>query len=397
MTLIIDDELLKHATDEELDQYIEYLSAQAGLSAASEGEWGLQGRQQVAEDALANLAKEQSHELLYGGAVGGGKTDWMLWHAYTLSKRYKKFKVLYLRKTYPMLQRTVIIRSLERFDHEVCKYNTTERVWKFVNGSRVEFGYLEKPLDIYNYLSAEYDLICWDELTQFGNEDHYTYLMSRLRSSLDKTVRGYVPHVIAATNPGGVGGGWVKKRFVDPSPYGEQFTVVNENGTKGTRVFIPAKLADNRFIDAPTYRASLGHLKPATREALEDGSWDVVEGQFFDEWNRELHVCAPFVLPAEWKRIRCVDYGFAAPWCCLWIAFDGDGAAWVYREAYATHLTPRQQCAKIAQLTPGDEPVAYTVVDPSMYSRTGAGEPIAMQYQRAGIPPTRALNDRKAG
>lgn len=406
MSGVIAPELLAHATDEELAWYVQYLADLTDDEPGRHGPWELQDRQQQAEQATVGLDPSMSHEILFGGAAGPGKTEWLLWHLHDRAVRYPGFRGLLLRRTFPELRRSVVLRSLERFDRTKARYVVTENTWKFTNGSLIEFGYVENDLDVYQYQSAEYDCVAWDELTQWpaGPDETqgfaaypYLYLFSRVRSRRSMLARGYVPHVIAATNPGGIGGTWVKRRFVDVSAPNVRTVHPLAGGRSGTRIFIPARLADNRYIDYDQYSASLANLGDELRRALLDGSWDVVEGQYFTEWSRDLHVIEPFELPSWWQRAGGIDYGYTNPWCALHAAFDGDGTCYVYRELYETGLTPGQQCERIRQSLAAGEQIAYHVADPAMWSRTGIGEPIAAQYRRYGIPLQRAINSRLAG
>lgn len=407
---LIPRELLEFATDEELDTYVDFLEANLDDLGVDESEWTLQDRQQDAEDALADLDPTMSHELLYGGMAGGGKSDFMLWHLYNACLRYPGLSCLALRKTFPQLRRSLVRRALERFDRTKCRYQITETTWKFNNGSTLEFGYCETDTDVYNYDSAEYDIICWDELTQWPTSFAYLYLFSRLRTRASIRARGFVPHIIAATNPGRVGGAWVKARFVDVGPPDVRtvHALVDEEGNAigvdddgellyGTRIFLPASLDQNRYISRVQYTAGLANLPEAQRDALLSGSWDAIEGQYFTEWDRTIHVVEPFAIPPWWTRVRAIDYGHAAPFCCLWLAFDGDATAWCYREAYERGLTPRQQAALILEMQQPGEKIAYTIIDPSTFSRTGVGVPTAQQYVDAGVPVRRGLNARIDG
>lgn len=337
-------------------------------------------------------------------------SDWLLWHCYHACLRYPGLQILMLRRTYKMLRRSLVLRSLERFDRDVCRYLSTETTWKFNNGSAIELGYCESDLDVYQYDSAEYQIIAWDELTQMPTAFPYLYLFSRLRAKASIRARGFVPHVIAATNPGRIGAAWVKARFVDPAPADTRTVheLVDDDGNAialdaddqpmyGTRIFLPSRLDQNKYISRSQYMASLANLPQAQREAIMLGSWDVIEGQYFSEWDRALHVIDPFEIPAWWTRIRAVDYGHAAPFGCVWIAFDGDGDGYVYRELYERQLTPRQQVALILDSQVAGEHIGYTMIDPSTFTKTGAGIPIAQQYVDAGIPVRRAMNARVDG
>lgn len=395
---LITPELLEFASDAELEQYVAWLADEADAQDLESGEWILQPRQQAAEDALQHLDGTMSQELLYGGTAGPGKTEFLLHHAYHQCLKYPGLKILGLRRTFTELRRSLVIRSLERFDRDYARYVITENTWKFSNGSLLEFGYCETDKDVYQYQSAEYDVVFWDELTQWPTPFCYLYLFSRNRSRLSTLARGFVPHVVAGTNPGYVGGAWVKARFIDPMPAETRKVFPLEvEGEYGARIFIPAKLEDNRYINQRQYVASLANLPKAQRDALLSGSWDAIEGQYFTEWDRSLHVIEPFEVPPWWVRVRCIDYGHFAPWCCLWLAFDEDGDAVVYREGYETQMTPSQQCEWILAHEQLGEKVQYSVIDPSTFAKTGVGLPIAQQYIDGGVPVRRALNARVDG
>lgn len=398
----IDDDVLDRATDEELELIIRAARAEIEELDAT---WALQPRQLTAEKIVR---EGEAFELLYGGAAGGGKSEWILYHFYNLALDFPGFHGLILRRTFPELRRSMIMRSWERFDTDLCKYYSSEHIWRFANGSTIEFGYCEADRDVYQYQSAEYDAIGWDELTQFPTDFPYTYLMSRCRTTVDKRARGLRPHIIAGTNPGGIGGAWVKARFVDvcqPERIYNATVLVRGKEVVVPRVFIPAFLADNAYL-GDEYAIALANLPEDIRAALQDGSWDVIEGQYFREWDRQIHVIDPFEIPRFWRRWRGLDYGFTNPACCLWFATNEDGDVFVYREFYRTELVPRDQAKRIlamsvygdqeGQLT-GAERVDYTVADPSIWTRTGAGPPIAQQYSDEGLVCRKANNARVDG
>jgi predicted phage terminase large subunit-like protein len=143
-------------------------------------------------------------------------------------------------------------------------WNETKHMFTFPSGAKLAFGYLESEADKYRYQGAEFQGIFIDELTQF-TETQYTYLLSRLR----KLKSSPVPlRMWSATNPGGVGHEWVKQRFLIEGP-------------KNGRVFIPARLEDNHYIDIDSYLPNLMQLDPVTRKQLLSGDWDVKEFYMF--------------------------------------------------------------------------------------------------------------------
>lgn len=386
--LIIPAEDLAFLTDDELAAYLEALQVCGRL----DGEWRMQARQQRAEDACEELmARGEVFEVLYGGAAAGGKSEWLLYHLYQLAQRFPGFNAMLLRTSFPELNRTAILRSHGRFDQDICKYHATDKCWIFNNGSRIWFGYVEHPRDVFQYDSFEADVFAFDELTQHPTDFAYRYLFSRLRTTISKSIRGLTPHMISATNPHRVGALWVKERFINIGPEETVHEVPMDLGDDTgadvsdiddrvvLRTFIPAKLDDNRYVNKRAYRQSLAQLDAATRKALEDGNWDVIEGAYFTEWDRRLHVVAPFEIPDHWGIIGGYDFGLAAPFAYLEAAIDEDGGLWIVRECYGPGLTISEQAAQIKR-SPYLPRVQYRVGDPSIWNRSGAGPPIGIQF-----------------
>lgn len=195
--------------------------------------------------------KAKEGEVLFGGAAGGGKSYGQLIDALLFALKYPQSKQLILRRTYPELEKSIIRTSLELYPRDLAVYKSQGRMWKFNNGSVIEFGNCENDKDVYRYQSAEYDIIRFDELTHF-TEDIYIYLISRVRGT-----NGYPKQVKSSTNPGGIGHSWVKERFIDPVPPLE----VNKTEA-GTRIFIPSKVDDNVFLmkNDPEYKERLKNL-----------------------------------------------------------------------------------------------------------------------------------------
>lgn len=206
-----------------------------------------------------------NQEALYGGAAGGGKSDALLMAALQYAE-VPGYAALLLRRTYADLERpgSLIPRSIEWLKDTDAHWNG--RRWTFPSGAVLDFGYLDNEVDKYNYQSAEYQFIGFDELTQFL-EPWYRYLFSRTRRLKSMTE---VPiRMRGATNPGGVGAEWVHQRFIVEGP---------QNG----RVFIPARLEDNPHIDQDEYDRSLQALDEITRLQLRYGDWGVkAPGAFF--------------------------------------------------------------------------------------------------------------------
>lgn len=147
----------------------------------------------------------------------------------------------------------------------------------FPNGGRLYTGHLKDDNAYTKYQGHEYNRILIEELTHIPTEELYLKLIASCRST-----KGLQPRVFATTNPGGTGHGWVKKRFIDPSPPGKQFLDPISNRS---RLFIPATVEDNPTIldKDPEYVTFLDSLPPDLREQWRKGNWNinVVKGAYF--------------------------------------------------------------------------------------------------------------------
>jgi phage terminase large subunit len=327
-------------------------------------------------------------EVLYGGAAGGGKSYGQLIDAFLFAIKHQGSKQLILRNTFPELQRSLVLVSVTIYPTSVASYNQSRYVWQFINGSRIEFGYLESDKDVQKYQSAEYDVIRFDELTHF-TEFQYTYMISRIRGAND-----FPKQIKSSTNPGNRGHAWVKARFIDSMPPETVYTDANGR----TRIFIPAKVQDNKFlIDAdPDYIKRLDQLPEDQRRALRDGDWDTFEGQYFPEFNREIHVIEPFEIPAHWRRYRALDYGLDML-ACYWVAVDGQEKSYVYKELYRDNLIISDAAKAILRVN-GNDNIYSTFAPPDLWNRRQeTGKSAADLFRENGVPFTRVSNDRVQG
>jgi hypothetical protein len=216
-------------------------------------------------------------ESLYGGAAGGGKSDALLMGALQYVD-IPGYAAILFRRVFPELGKAggLIPRSKEWLSSTDAVWNENDRKWTFPSGATIEFGHIQREDDVRDYGSTEYQYIGYDELTEF-TEFQWTFLLSRLRRPSDpRNPLSQVPlRARGASNPGGRGHRWVKRRFIDREPNPEDPEDTPEKCAR--RIFIPAKLEDNPHVDREAYRESLAMLDPQTRAQLEDGDWNVRE------------------------------------------------------------------------------------------------------------------------
>ena len=323
-----------------------------------------------------------SGEVLFGGAAGGGKSYGQLTDALLFALEYPRSKQLILRRTLPELEKSLIRCALELYPREIFTYKASKHEGYFKNGSVIDFGYCDSENDVYRYQSAEYDVIRFDELTHF-TEQMYVYLISRVRGA-----NTYPKQIKSSTNPGGVGHTWVKRRFIDIGPPNEE-----HDG----KIFIPSLVTDNSFLmkNDPGYIKRLKRLSKKDREALLYGNWDIFEGQYFTEWNREVHVLNPFEIPKDWRRYFVMDYGLDML-AGYWIAVDSFGRAYVYREIYESGLIISEAARRICEKT--SEKVYAYIAPPDLWNRRqDTGKSAARIFTENGVPVIAAKNDRVQG
>lgn len=248
-------------------------------------------------------------EVFYGGAAGGGKSDWLLMSALQYVDIPSYSAILFRRRLTDLRLRGALLdRANEWLSGTDAVWSERDSCWYFPSGATLQFGYLDtgsssEGLDKFRYQSAHFQFIGFDELTQFF-EDDYLYLFSRLRRSRCgrhprkphskcKTCREFsalrhVPlRMRSASNPGGVGHHWVKERFrirkyIDPAT-----GIALPRGFHPDRPYVPAFVQDNPYLDVEEYKASLSELDPVTRDQLLSGDWDAaIDGRFRRSWLR---------------------------------------------------------------------------------------------------------------
>ena len=195
---------------------------------------------------------------------------------------------------------------------------------RFWNGSKIYICHCKNPDDVYGYQGAEIHVLLIDELTQWL-EHMYRYLRGRVRApglKVPEQYKGQFPRILAGTNPGNIGHGWVKQAFVDDA-MGQAIRQMGPKEGGMTRQYIEALLEDNPTMaeDDPTYESRLEGLgSEALVKAMRRGIWDIVAGAFFDNWRRHRHVIPRWKPPEHWTRYRSMDWGSAKPFCVGWYA-----------------------------------------------------------------------------
>jgi len=118
-----------------------------------------------------------------------------------------------------------------------------------------------------------------------------------------------------------------------------------------------------------------------------EGKFSSYLGAVFKTFNRSIHVIEPFEIPEDWEKYRGIDFGYSAPFACVWLAKDGDDNWYIYREYYKNRTGIQEHIRSIKRLS-GNEKYRCTVADPE--DPEGRAD-----LRKAGIPNIAA--DKGAG
>lgn len=321
----------------------------------------------------------------FGGARGGGKSWAVREKAKRLAMKWGGIKILIIRKTYLDLRDNHIIPLKADLPSRYIPYKEVDKSFEFPNGSRIKCSFFATEADALQYQGQEYDVIFLEEATQFS-EKVFDVLKACLRGANNFPKRIYL-----TCNPDGIGFLWVKRLFVSRR--------YKEGEKPEDFRFIQSLVDDNQILieKNPDYLNQLESLPEDMRRRWRYGSWDVAVGQYFDEFDRTIHVCTPFSIPSDWRRYRAFDYGLDRL-ACYWIAVDSARNWYVYKELCESNLPISVAARKILEYTEEDESIYATLAPPDLWSRSQeTGRSKAVIFGESGVRLTKSSNDREAG
>lgn len=386
----------------------------------------------------------------FGGARGGGKSDAVVgdWGSHEEMYGTSAIGMAFRR------ERTQLTELIERAKQVLIpighKWHEQDKYFRGPKGGRLRFSYLESDSDADAYQGHSYTRLYPEEMGTFPTETPINKLNATLRSG-----NGVPCQMKGTCNPGGPGHQWVKARY---NLAGRPQEIIRQDfeftnpftgrNIPKTRIFIPSRLGDNRFL-GDAYAANIAQSGSAALvKAWLEGDWDVIEGAYFDQWRLDKHVIAPFAIPSHWIRFVSMDWGFASPFSVGWwavvsepVSISGlargvasvgqgngsarngvsDGSAFGapvlprgclvrYREWYGrggARLTAEQIATGIlerehlsgekrnieAMENSRETSITYGVLDPSSFATDG-GPSIAERMARAGVMMRKADNRR---
>lgn len=291
-------------------------------------------------DAL-ELMHYQGDDAIISGPAGTGKSMACLWKLHLICESKPGVRALMIRKTRSSLTQSAMVTFETKVlgpKHVALAKGGLRRMrseYNYGNGSVIVLGGMDEPTKV---MSTEYDLIFVQEAIEL-RENEWESLKSRLRNGQ----MGY------------------QQIFGDTNPDHPQHWIMQRARRGDTKLFESHHEDNPRFWDkdkekgewteeGASYLAKLDSLRGAIKDRLRYGKWSEASGCIYVDWRRDIHLVSRRAIPAEWKRIWAVDFGFRNPFVCLMAAVDPDGRIIVYREIYQAKKLVEDHAADMLEL-----------------------------------------------
>ena len=243
--------------------------------------------------------------ILFGGARGGGKSDFVIGKTVQHIQAYGPDAApITFRRTYDELAQ-IKKRAAQLLPRLGASFYKSENAWCFPNGANWLLRYLESDQDATRYQGHEYTLAQIDEAGNFPHAEPIDMLKGTLRSRT-----GIPTQMVMTANPGGRGHAWLYERFVKNK---RPFTPYYDAERAEWRVFIPSRLQDNQALITadPGYVNRLRGTGPDWLvKAWLEGDWNIsVAGPVFQREHLQTYQLLPHY-STRYTRIQSWDTAF---------------------------------------------------------------------------------------
>ena len=330
--------------------------------------------------------ESKDHEIILSGPYETGKTYATLSKLHVMLCLFPKSRALMVRKT----RNSILTSAVVTYEQKVLPFPPGDprcpivkyggerpEFYLYPNGSRLIVGGLD---DADKYLSAEYDFIYVNQAEEI-QLDSWEKLVGR---ATGRAGNAPFTQVFGDCNPGPPKH-WIKSR--------QKLTVLETRHEDNPALHDGQKwtVQGERTIKILDGLSGLRYKRGRL------GLWVGAEGVVY-EFDSTIHLLKSFDIPASWRRIRVIDFGYSNPFVCLWIAIDNDGRMYIYREIYMTQRTVARHMVDIHIYSLGEQYEA-TISDHDAEDRATLASPTVVsdkaQVDRlvaVGFKPDKAGN-----
>lgn len=374
--------------------------------------WPVSAPQQTAMHSKAQI-------LLYGGASGGGKTDFLVADA---MQEYENpnLRAILIRRSFKEMNQ-IMDRCRAIYQPFGAYWRASEDTWIFPSGSRIRLGYMANDNSITRYQGNPFSYLGIDESTLLP-ENQIRDILPWLASADDSLFC----RARLCTNPGNIGAAWHMKVFLrDKCPIHYPHESVESGAIySGSRWMQDGELVRKTvsFIlatanDNPLYgQDKLESLESQTverRQQLKEGCWCKLEGMFFSFLNETFKVRYGLVREPWWAtHFLGMDYGFSSSAAACGLYFrEEPSERWaggrilkvaeiIERKMgsveFAQHVCNRFIVDR--QLEGSRPQISACYFDPAMDAHTGTGrsnaELMGEVFEKYDVPMIKAAKDR---
>lgn len=289
--------------------------------------------------------RDKSFILLMDGPAGTGKSHLAAHKIDAYLRKYPGSTGLMVRKTRESMTNSTLLffdRVVVGEDKNVV-WKKDSRRFEYANGSVLAYGgmkdHAQREAIRSIGLVGGLDIVWMEEAHLFTLAD-FEELLPRMRGRAAPWRQ-----IIITTNPDS-DTHWIYKRLIQ--------------GGEAARYV--ARTVDNTHNPDNYVGMVLDKLTGVRRQRLLEGRWVGAEGAVYSDFRYETHVIDPFQIPADWRRIRSIDFGFRNAFVCQWWAISPDNRMYLYREIYYSGRLVEDHARDIVTLSKGEH-IEYTVAD----------------------------------
>lgn len=189
---------------------------------------------------------------------------------------------------------------------------------RFYNDSVITFQHCQDERQFDSAQGIEKHMLVIDEATQISERlirffSAWVRMPKEMKDTIPEPYRSRLPCMIFTANPIGPSVGYFRRYFVKAR---KAFECQEVDGF--IRQFVPSTSRDNKSVDHAAHDARMAGLGDKALVAALEGDWNAPTGDFYPEWNEEVHVVPDITPPSHWFRFGGFDWGGSDPFCVYW-------------------------------------------------------------------------------